>query len=377
MNVVYFQSGGPTAVINSSLYGVIKVFQAHNEFDKLYCARYGITGLIDDNLIEIDKNKDYSFLKRLPGSYTGTARVKLSDDFSDERYSHILATVLKYKIDLVVVNGGNDSMDTGMKLSNFFKEKGVKIKVFGVPKTVDNDLANCDFAPGFGSALNYIVNATIDTRLDMDSYKSGRIVIMEAMGREAGWLAASSVVARDYGVGPDLIYVSEIPFDIDKFIADIKRINEQKKNCLVVVSEFLGDEEGNYICHEDRKDEFGHIQLGGSLSSYLASEVQRRLGINTRYLVLSTLQRSFTRTISPFDSDVASRCGEIAMESFLAGKENGAVSIKFENFEVKYHLVEFEKAANWVRRMPANFINEEKNNITDEGKKYFEFFYNK
>ena len=171
MNVVYFQSGGPTAVINSSLYGVIKVFQAYNEFDKLYCARYGITGLIDDNLIEIDKNKDYSFLKRLPGSYTGTARVKLSNDYSDERYSHILATVLKYKIDLVVVNGGNDSMDTGMKLSNFFKEKGVKIKVFGVPKTVDNDLANCDFAPGFGSALNYIVNATIDTNIvDVDSY---------------------------------------------------------------------------------------------------------------------------------------------------------------------------------------------------------------
>ena len=378
MNVIYFQSGGPTAVINSSLFGVISKFQSTPEIDKLYCSRFGIEGILNDELIEIERNKDYSFLKTLPGSFTGSARLKLSSDFNDEKYNKILATVNKYKIDVIIVNGGNDSMDTGMKLSNFFKAKNFNVKVFGIPKTIDNDLANCDFTPGFGSALNYIVQSVIDTRLDMNSYKKGRVVIVEAMGRNAGWLAASSIVAKKFDLGPDLIYVSEIPFNKEKFLKDVKKIYESKGSALIVTSEYLEDENGKFIAEADKQDVFGHIQLDGSLSEFLAKEVERELGFNTRYIVLNTLQRSSTKCISSFDSDVASKCGELALSSALEGKKNGTISIKLSSdFKVSYVLEDFEKAANWVRKMPPSFINDDKNFITKEGLKYFEFFYNK
>ena len=292
MNIIYFQSGGPTAVINSSLYGVIKKFQDSKEIEHLYCSRFGIDGILNDDLLEIEKDKDYSFLRKLPGSYTGSARVKLSDDFADAKYQKILTIVDKYKIDAIVVNGGNDSMDTGMKLSRFFEAKKINAKIYGVPKTIDNDLANCDFTPGFGSALNYIVQSVIDTRLDMNSYKKGRVVVFETMGRDAGWLAASSVVASKYGLGPDLIYVSEIPFDFDKFLKDVEEIYKKKGSVLVVISEYLEDSDGNFIYHADKKDAFGHIQLDGALSQYLCRKVEEVLGINTRFIVLNTLQRS-------------------------------------------------------------------------------------
>ena len=378
MNIIYFQSGGPTAVINSSLYGVIKKFQDSKEIEHLYCSRFGIDGILNDDLLEIEKEKDNSFLRKLPGSYTGSARVKLSDDFADAKYQKILTIVDKYKIDAIVVNGGNDSMDTGMKLSRFFEAKKINAKIYGVPKTIDNDLANCDFTPGFGSALNYIVQSVIDTRLDMNSYKKGRVVVFETMGRDAGWLAASSVVASKYGLGPDLIYVSEIPFDFDKFLKDVEEIYKKKGSVLVVISEYLEDSDGNFIYRADKKDAFGHIQLDGALSQYLCRKVEEVLGINTRFIVLNTLQRSSSKCISKFDSDIAYKCGEIAVSSFLEGKESAAISVKLDNnFKVNYILEDFEKAANLVRKMPSSFINENKNNITEEGLKYFEFFFDK
>jgi len=378
MNIIYFQSGGPTAVINSSLYGVIKKFQESKEIEHLYCSRFGIDGIFSDDLLEIEKDKDYSFLTKLPGSYTGSARIKLSDDFNDSKYQKILDIVSKYNIDAIIVNGGNDSMDTGMKLSRFFKAKSLNVKVFGIPKTIDNDLANCDFAPGFGSALNYIVQSVIDTRLDMNSYKKGRVVVLEVMGRDAGWLAASSVVASKYGLGPDLIYVSEISFNFDKFLNDVKKIYDEKGSALVVISEYLEDNEGNFIYHADKKDAFGHIQLDTALSSYLCNRVEEALGINTRYIVLNTLQRSSSKCISPFDSEVASKCGEIAISSALEGKDSAAISIKFDkDFNVNYVLEDFDKVANLIRKMPDSYINEDKNYITEDGLKYFEFFYDK
>lgn len=371
-NAVYLQSGGPTSVINTSFLGVIKKYQDNDEVDILYGSKYGIQGLIDDKLILIDKNKDYSSLSKIPGAILGSARVQLSNEY-DQTYYRILDTLKKHSIEYVFINGGNDSMDTGNKLLSFLKKVNYKCQVVGICKTIDNDLEEMDFSPGFPSAVNYIVKTIMELSLDTRSYKKGRVTIVETMGRDAGWLCASSVLACDFGYGPDLIYLPEVSFDTDRFLEDVKRVYLKQKRVLICVSEALKDQSGNYIFNDNSKlDSFGHTQLG-SISKTLCNIVKEKLNYPTRAIEFNLMQRSSSHIQSKKDLKVALECGKHAFDYALKDK-SGVVCINIDNKKIKYRIKEFDKIANRIRRVPLDYINEEGNGLSLKGKEYFEFF---
>lgn len=370
-NAVYLQSGGPTAVINSSFYGVIKSYQENQGIDVLYGSRFGLQGLIEDNLIEINKEKDYSSLTKIPGAILGSARLRLKDEF-DPLLDQILEVVKKHDIHYIYCNGGNDSMDTGDKLTKFFKRVNYPCTVVGICKTIDNDLCENDFSPGFASAVNYIVKSTMEIALDLKAYKKGRVTIVETMGRDAGWLAASSSLANRYNLGPDLIYVPECSFKKEEFLEDIKRIYQEKGKVFIVVSEALKDENGEYLFADTNNlDSFGHIQLG-SISMKLCDLVKHELGINTRHIEYNLMQRCASHIASQNDITWAFSCGYNAVKFSLENKV-GVVSIKKKE-EVTYQLVPFEKVANHIRHMPRNYMNERGNFVSQKGEEYFKTF---
>lgn len=370
-NAVYLQSGGPTSVINSSFYGVISQFQKENKIDHLYGAKYGISGLINDQLIEISRKKDYSYLTKLPGAILGSARIKLT--CSCEAIEKILSTIENYSIKYVFVNGGNDSMDTGMVLNKVFKERNIDCVVVGIIKTIDNDLYQTDFTPGFASAVNYIVRSIMEISFDVRSYQKGRVTVIETMGRDTGWLCASSSIAQDYDLGPDLIYVPETSFSEEKFIQDVERIYKEKGRVLVCVSEALKDENGNYIfCDDCNLDSFGHIQLG-SVGISLCKLIKNKLHYSTRHIELNLMQRCSSHISNKNDIKWAKLCGVNAVKYALK-KQSGVVVIKIKDHKFSYELVDFEKVANKVKEMPRDFINKEGNGISNKGKEYFSYF---
>lgn len=371
-NAVYFQSGGPTSVINTSFLGVIKKYQENDEVDVLYGSKYGIQGLIDDNLILIDKNKDYSSLSKIPGAILGSARVKLSNEF-DKTYYQILDTLKKHSIEYIFINGGNDSMDTGNKLLSFLKKENYKCQVVGICKTIDNDLEEMDFSPGFPSAVNYIVKSIMEISLDTRSYKKGRVTIVETMGRDAGWLCASSFLANDFGYGPDLIYLPEVNFNVNNFLEDVKKVYQEQGRVLVCVSEALKDNRGNYIFNDNSKlDSFGHTQLG-SISKTLCDIVKEKLNYPTRAIEFNLMQRCSSHIQSKLDTKVALECGENAY-NFALDKKSGVICVRIDNGKINYRIENFEKIANRIRRVPLEFISEEGNGLSKKGKEYFEFF---
>ena len=227
--MVYIQSGGPTSVINTSLYGAIQEAKKHPEISNIYGSLNGIEGLLTDNLIDLRKEDDeqIELLKQTPGSILGTSRHKLPKDFHDEEYKKILETCKKHDIGYVFVNGGNDSMDTCHKLSLLCKELGVDIKVMGVPKTVDNDLAETDHSLGFASAAKYVINTVKEICIDAVCYKKGKVYVIEIMGRNAGWLTAAVDLLPE-GIRPDLIYLPENKFDMADFLAKVQDLYNKK-----------------------------------------------------------------------------------------------------------------------------------------------------
>ena len=371
-NAVYLQSGGPTSVINASFYGVIKAFQESNKIDSLYGSRFGLNGLIEDDLIEISKTRDYSSLLKIPGAIIGSARICI--DMNDqEMLDKIVETLKTHDIRYVFVNGGNDSMDTGMKLNAYLKEINFPCTVVGICKTIDNDLAGMDLTPGFPSAVNYIVRTLMEVSLDIKSYKKGRVTIVETMGRDAGWLAASSSLATHYGLGPDLIYVPEASFDIEEFLHDVKEIYDRQNRVLIVVSEALKDKDGNYVfCDAKSVDAFGHVQLG-SISKNLSNLVTDRLNLSTRNIEFNLMQRCASHIESKLDLEIAYECGIKAVHFALENK-SGVVSIQIIDKFITYVLNEFEKVANEVRHLPREYMNERGNNISSLGEKYFDIF---
>ena len=371
-NAIYLQSGGPTSVINASFYGVIKAYQETNKIDVLYGSRFGLNGVIDDDLLEISKTRDYQDLCKIPGAILGSARlcVNLKDE---EMLNKILETCKRHEIKYIFVNGGNDSMDTGMKLNDYFKQVDYPCSVVGVCKTIDNDLAEMDLTPGFPSAVNYINRTIMEVSLDVRSYKKGRVTIIETMGRDAGWLAASSVLATDHGLGPDLIYVPEVPFSIDNFLEDVKSIYEKKHRVLVVVSEALKDKEGKYVfCDAKSVDSFGHVQLG-SISKNLSNLVSDKLGYPVRNIEFNLMQRCAAHIESKLDQEIAYECGVHAVHYALENK-TGVVAVKVIDAFITYVLKDFKKVANVIRHMPQDYMNERGNFVSDKGKYYFEMF---
>ncbi|HYE67823.1 MAG TPA: diphosphate--fructose-6-phosphate 1-phosphotransferase, partial [Anaerovoracaceae bacterium] len=269
------QSGGPTSVINASALGCIEAALKSENVTRVYGAAHGIKGVLNDRLYDmnLEDPKELELMRYTPSSVLGTCRYKLKDFLvDDEDYRRILEVFQKYDIRFFFYNGGNDSMDTCSKISSFLSQNNYECNVIGIPKTIDNDLACTDHCPGYGSAAKYIATTCMEVYRDAMVYDTGSITVLEIMGRNAGWLTAASALATYKGMGPDLIYLPEIPFDLADFIADVTRIYERKGDVLVAVSEGIVDKDGTYISSyfsdtAKDKDAFGHAQMGGLASS--------------------------------------------------------------------------------------------------------------
>lgn len=372
-NVLYGQSGGPTSVINASAYGLIKEAKKHpDKIGKIYAMHYGLEGLFKEDIIDVASFKE-SKLKDLlttPGAAFGSNRYKLNDEITDkDKFDKILEILNKYNIHYFFYNGGNDSMETILKVSRYAKKVNYELYAIGIPKTIDNDLMEFDHTPGYPSAAKYIANSVSSIYFDDASYLKGRVNIVEIMGRDTGWLTASSKLAELNGAKVDLIYVPEVPFDIDTFLNKVKEIYEKKGHCLVCLSEGIRDKDDKLIgVNQEMKDVFGHTQLGG-VSVYLSTLVHQKLGFKTRYIELSLLQRANSLIPSEVDIKEAIKVGSFALKSALYGKTQKVVAInrtyKNDSYKAKYSLTSISKVANKVRYLPLSYLNETQDNIND------------
>jgi len=371
------QSGGPTAVINASAYGVIRTALDQDCITKVYGAAHGIKGVLDDKLYIMDEEDPYELelLKNTPSSELGSARYKIADpDKDDTDYKRILEIFKKYDVRYFFYNGGNDSMDTCEKISRYLKKENYECRVMGVPKTIDNDLWGTDHCPGFGSAAKYIATSCMEVSKDARVYDTGMITVVEIMGRHAGWLAGSAALASYCGSGPDLVYLPEVDFDYEKFCADVIEIYKKKGNVLVAVSEGIHDASGRFISEyssnlAQEKDAFGHAQLGG-LAVQLADELKRRTGSKVRGIELSLLQRCGAHLASEADVNEAVLAGKTAVEAAVSGETGKMVAFERESVNGKYvcktKLLPLESVANFEKKVPLEWITPDGNNVTQE-----------
>lgn len=367
------QSGGPTSVINASAYGCIEAALQNENITKVYAAHHGISGVLNDRLMIMDEEDpaNLRLMLQTPAAVLGSCRYKIADpDTDDTDYRRILEIFQKYNIRYFFYNGGNDSMDTCSKIAKYMAKVGWDCRVIGIPKTIDNDLMETDHCPGFASAAKYIATSIMEVARDSQSYPTGCVTIVECMGRHAGWLTAAAALAGEAGCAPDLIYVPEVDFDMDKFIADVKSCYDRKKNCLVAVSEGVHYFNGTFVSATTAAhDGFGHAQLGG-LAARLASVVKERLGVKVRGIELSLLQRAAAHCASKTDVEEAYGVGRFALESAVAGataKMAGFRCFRDEDeYQCSYELFDLHAAANAEKKLPREWINEAGNYVSFE-----------
>lgn len=377
---MFGQSGGPTSVINASAAGVFLEALKHKDvITNVYGAAHGIKGILDENFYDIGKEdeKELLLLKNTPSSALGSVRYKLkkeADDATD--YKRILEVFKKYNIRYFFYNGGNDSMDTCNKISKFLQKSGWDCNIIGVPKTIDNDLTGTDHCPGYGSAAKYVATTLMELNLDATVYNTGMVTIVEVMGRNAGWLTAAAALASYKGLGPDLIYLPETAFDIDKFVSDVKGVCEKKSNkCIVVLSEGIKNKDGKYVGEfvASSTDLFGHAQLGG-VSLSLANIVKERLGVKVRAIEFSLLQRCAAHLASKTDVEEAFKAGSAAVKYAVSGKSDKMVILKRADKNGKYKcataLMDVSKAANAEKTIPKEWIT---NNGTALSKEFIDY----
>ncbi len=382
-NMIIAQSGGPSPAINASLAGAVARAMASDEIGVVYGALHGLEGMLKRQIIDISDQmktaEDFERLLHTPAMALGSCRFKLPSD-PNETYHDVLAILKEYHIGYFFYIGGNDSMDTVARLSAFFRSQGEDIKCIGIPKTVDNDLAVTDHTPGFGSAARFIAASFSEIMIDSSAYPSPSVTIVEVMGRNAGWLTASSVLARSHGfTGPHLIYLPEHPFDPDAFVAKVRDKLKTESNVLVAVSEGLRLANGEYVSKADSGtvDMFGHLALGG-VASALEALVRGRLSDEYKNLKIrgvepSVLQRVAMHLASGTDLTEARECGISAVEAALAGKTDYMVCInRVSNhpYLVRYELAPLSDVANHERTVPAEWICDEGTNVTAEMEEY-------
>ena len=372
-NIIVGQSGGPTAVINSSLAGVYKN-AIERGFDKVYGMLHGIQGLLDEQYIDlstqIHSELDIELLKRTPSAFLGSCRYKLPEIHEDKAiYEKIFEILNKLYI------GGNDSMDTIKKLSDYAILTGQTQKFLGVPKTIDNDLALTDHTPGFGSAAKYIGASTKEVIRDALglTYKKNMITIMEIMGRNAGWLTGATALAKSEDCdGPDLIYLPEVPFDVEKFLAKVKDLLNKKASIVIAVSEGIKLADGRYVCElgsvGDYVDAFGHKQLQGT-ATYLANFLAAECGCKTRAVELSTLQRSASHMASRVDIDEAFMVGGAAVKAADEGDTGKMVVIdrvSDDPYMAATGIYDVHRIANEEKLVPREWMNKDATNVTKD-----------
>ncbi|MBQ1768759.1 MAG: 6-phosphofructokinase [Oscillospiraceae bacterium] len=368
------QSGGPTSVINASAYGVIRTALDAEEITNVYGMAHGIKGMLADQLYDMSQEDpaELELLLNTPSSELGSCRYKIADpDVDDTDYKRILEIFKKYNIRYFFYNGGNDSMDTCDKVSRYMAKSGWDCRVMGVPKTIDNDLYGTDHCPGFASAAKYIATSVAEVYKDARVYDTGMVTIIEIMGRHAGWLTAAASLASTVGCGPDLIYVPEVDFDMDKFLADVQRIYDANGKCIVAVSEGIHYADGSFVSEAKASatDGFGHAQLGG-LAALLANIVKEKTGAKVRGIELSLLQRCGAHLASQTDITESFTAGKKAVEAAIAGETGYMVGFKRVMVDGKYTceyvLLPLTSVANFEKKVPLEWITPEHNGITSD-----------
>ncbi|MCD8054902.1 MAG: 6-phosphofructokinase [Lachnospiraceae bacterium] len=367
---IFGQSGGPTAVINASAQGVIETALKSGNITRVLGAAHGIKGVLDDKLIDMSQEDpaELALLKYTPSSALGSCRYKLADpDQDDTDYQRILEIFKKYDVRYFFYNGGNDSMDTCNKISKFMQKSGYECRIMGVPKTIDNDLNGTDHCPGFASAARYIATSCMEVWQDAHVYDTGMITVIEIMGRHAGWLTGAAALATWAGYGPDLIYLPETDFDMDRFIADVKEVYERTGNCMVAVSEGIHYADGTFVSEAKTSatDGFGHAQLGG-LAALLAETVKAATGAKVRGIELSLLQRCASHCASKTDVEEAYLAGKTAVEAAVAGTTDRMVAFKCsreDGYTCEMSLEPLDIVANFEKKVPRAWINEAGNGI--------------
>ena len=363
---VFAQSGGPTSVINASAAGVITEALKSDAITGVYGSAHGVRGMLNGVVYDMAKEdrKEIDLLVTTPSSALGSSRYKLKnfeDDDSD--YKKLLSLFKRLNIRYMFFNGGNDSMDTCSKVSRYLASVGYDCRVMGVPKTIDNDLWGTDHCPGYGSAAKYISTSCMEIALDAKVYDTGMVIIIEIMGRNAGWLTAASALASYRDLGPDLIYLPEKSFNIDKFLVDVETHYKATGNVIVAISEGLRDENGVYVPEMQHKnlarDSFGHTQLGGA-ASVLGSIVKEQLKVKVRPIEFSLLQRCAAHLASKTDADEAFLAGKTAVQYALEGKSGYMIGFERGDgpaYECKIKLLDVNEVANKEKKIPDEWIN--------------------
>lgn len=370
-NFAVAQSGGPTAAINATLCGVIE--GAFTQGGSIFGAVNGILGVINDNFTDLtqifsDKDK-LQLLKTTPAAYLGTCRYKLPNIGEDDAiYEKIFEVFKKHDIRMFIYIGGNDSMDTVQKLSEYARTNGKQVSIVGVPKTIDNDLPGTDHTPGFGSAAKFVATAVSEIARDCAVYSDPSITVVEIMGRNAGWLTASSALARSETTGaPHLIYLPEKPLSFEKLISDVKGLNV--RNMVIAISEGIRHENGKYFSDTDcvsSHDEFGHAQLSGS-AKVVESVLKDNFSVKTRSVELNVLQRCASHFSSLCDLDESVRIGKAGAAAAADGK-TGIVMGFLRTGEYSVDIVEnnVSDVANLEKKVPDKFISDSGNDVTKE-----------
>ena len=379
-NCIVAQSGGPTVEINASLAGVIDGVKKSNKFTRVYGAIHGIQGVLDNNFIDLSLMALSKFplvntLELSPAMYLGSCRYKLPDFEVDSKpYEIIFDRFEEYQVAAFFYIGGNDSMDTVDKLSKYANKIGSDVKIVGIPKTIDNDLCHTDHTPGFGSAAKYVASTMLEIAHDTYIYQIPSVVIVEIMGRDAGWLTAASCLARnDYSPAPHLIYLPEVDFDEDQFIEDIKNVLKTSRCVIVAVSEGIHDKDGNYISATSAvADKFGHAQLSGT-GKALESLVKDRMDIKVRSIELNVLQRCAAHISSRTDINESFALGQAAVKYAAEGMTAVMSTIKRVSNDPYQWIIEPENVsliANQAKTIPLEWITPEKNDVTPEMEAY-------
>jgi 6-phosphofructokinase 1 len=378
-NAVIGQSGGPTAVINQSLVGVIERVAGTKQIGKLLGARHGVRGIVNEDFVEL-KGMSKTLLEDV--AQTPAAALGSSRDKPDEAYcERIFETFARHDVRFFFYIGGNDSADTARIVNEMALEAGHELRVFHIPKTIDNDLRVTDHCPGYGSAARFVASAFMGD--DRDGASLPGIKINVVMGRHAGWLTAAAALGRqDDKQGPHLVYVPEVPFGISEFLEDVRGVYGRLGRCQIAVSEGICDETGMPVAvalaeklgHRVERDSHGNVQLSGSgvlgdfLSDYLKSEMKQRYKtLRVRADTFGYLQRSFAGYASPVDQAEARECGRKAVEYALAGDNDGSVAIKREKgdkYKVSYFRAELKDVARLTKDLPRSYINKAGNHVT-------------
>lgn len=377
-NLIVGQSGGPTAVINSSLYGVVSEGRRHPEtIEHIYGMVNGIEGFLNGTVLDFEDvlpREKLDGLKITPGAYLGSCRYKLPESLQDPVYPKLFKKFEEMNIGWFFYIGGNDSMDTVLKLSEYAERIGSNVRIIGIPKTIDNDLMVTDHTPGFGSAAKYIASSLLEIAHDTFIYAVKSVTIVEIMGRDAGWLTAASALARnEYSDAPHLIYLPECNFDKDEFLTDVRALLEEHNNIIIAVSEGIHDAEGNYICAgESMEDTFGHSQLSGA-GKALEYLIKDNINVKVRSVEVNVLQRCAAHLSSATDLNEAVASGEHAVAFAKQGITASMVTMNRTSnapYTIEYGYAEIKNIANEAKSVPRAWINERGNDVTEEMVEY-------